>query len=119
MNWGRDQESFCRGLSNGERGRLATEGLPSYADAVELALCVAGFEAARIAKGIGHYPVMIHAGRRAFWIVANDASNSGAYRGVYNATQSPQDKPGNAGGYHCLRGLFGLKGECKARSPRP
>lgn len=119
MTFGRDNESFCVGLSNGERGRGAYDELASYADSVERALCLAGFEAARIAKGIGRYPILIHAGRRAFWIVANDASDSRAYRAVYNATPSALDKPGNESGYHCLRGLFSIKGEPQSRSPRP
>lgn len=112
MTFGRDHESLCHGLSNGERGRLALDGLPAYADGVERALCLAGFEMARIEAGKGRYPVLIHAGRRAFWLVGNSGS-PGAYRAVYNATMGTDERPGNQAGYHCLRGLFGLKGEYK------
>ncbi len=110
MTFGRDQESFCHGLSNGERGRLAWDGLPSYADDVDRALCLAGFEMARITAGRGAYPVLIHSGRRAYWLAGNDSSDLRGYRPRYQVTM-PGERPSGDSGYYCLRGIFGIKGE--------
>lgn len=81
------------------------DNLPARADKVERALCLAGFAQERIARNIGKFPVLLHAGRRRFWLVAP---------GVYNASGADGEAPAGAGGYPDLRALFSLKGEPQA-----
>lgn len=112
-----DFEALCRGRDNGNAGRLVFEGLPPFADAVQRALAVAGFELARIGRGIGRYPVAVHTGRNSrFWLVANDATTPGAWRPVYQATAPDGPPPANAAGYYDLRALFRLRGESEVRA---
>ncbi len=114
MNGARDLDSFGTGRDNGNRGRLAREGLRTGADSVDRALCLAGFETARIARGIGSFPVLLHKGRRALWLVGDDGP-PGTTRPVYQATESIAARPGPAvAGYYNLRALFRLIGESQA-----
>jgi len=98
-----DLNAYCLGKSNGERGKLVHDGMERWKRPTSLdrALCVAGFEDARIAKGIGSYPVLIHTGRRRFWLVAHC---------TYQATLH-SDPPSGTAGYKSLRALFRLKNE--------
>jgi len=103
-----DAKAFELGERNGARGRLVYDDLRyngHQPDSVEKALCVAGFEAARIAKGIGFYPVLVHQGQRAFWMVA---------KGVYQANMRENSAPTGTAGYSNLRALFKLKNEAEA-----
>lgn len=112
-----DLEALCTGRDNGNAGRPPYDGLPSFADAVQRALAVAGFELARISRGIGRYPVAVHSGRNSrFWIVANDATTPGAWRPVYQATPLNGPPPATSAGYYDLRALFKLKGESEVRA---
>jgi hypothetical protein len=98
----RDERAWSIGYTNGQAGRLVFNDLWRPADAVERALCVSGFEAARITKGIGRYPVAVHHGRRRFWLVAP---------GTFNASGPDGQPPQGNSGYRDLRALFKLKGE--------
>lgn len=112
-----DLDALCTGQGNGNRGRLVFKGLPPFADSVQRALAVAGFELARIGRGIGRYPVAVHTGRDSrFWIVANDATTPGAWRPVYQATPVDGPPPATSAGYYDLRALFRLRGEPEARA---
>jgi len=84
----KDMESFMRGHGNGTQGNLVYSGLPSWAGTLERLLCVAGFEVARIEAGKGAYPVLLHVGRRAYWLTGQDATRQGALRACYNPTGS-------------------------------
>lgn len=104
-------EAFCRGMENGRTGRLTLEGFRHTGDEVARSLCKAGFDLARVQKGIGKFPIVIHIGRRhTFWLVDNDAETPGTVRPVFQAT-TPGERPTNRAGYHDLRALFLLKGE--------
>lgn len=112
-----DLDALCTGQGNGNRGRLAFEGLPPFADSVQRALAVAGFELARIGRGIGRFPVALHTGRNSrFWLVANDATTPGAWRPVYQATAPEAPPPAGTAGYYDLRALFRLRGESEVRA---
>lgn len=111
-----DLNALCRGLHNGQAGRLALDGLPPFADSVQRALCLAGFELARTGRRIGRLPVLLHSGRNGrFWLVGNEATNHGNYRPVFNATPANGGQPEGESGYRDLRALFRLKGEPQAR----
>jgi len=107
--------AFEKGYDDGKSARAFAHSqqahtIPGSSYQLARAYYSAGWELARSQRGIGKLPLLIHTGRRFYWIVAIEPEGP-----VFQATQ-PDERPDTRTGYFDLAALFVLKGEPMART---
>lgn len=97
--------AYLKGYANAESGGLVYDGLPFNPTRLQRAEAVAGFEARRIARRVGSWPVLLaDVGKPgvALWAVGPC---------LFQATSGPDVRPdANGAGYRDLGALLKLKG---------